>query len=207
MKKKWLCLLLPSLLLASCGVDSKKVIEDSKAAVAALEAPTYTEYSYSALGNVIEFDGFHSPKGSDVVPSGDVGQFGESYVLKIPTLLTAKNFYPEDDTKEDPAGYAYGYLQTTFESNTDHRHKMDFYKEGDNLVFESKNISMNLSFYHVEVTEGSYKKPVKVYGRYNMKATYNKYGLLICEEAQTVNVGKDPVDQTVNMLVNYTYTA
>ena len=85
---------------------------------------------------------------------------------------------------------------------------MDYKTEDGNLVLFIKNVSKPLSMNNVIVPNGPSKpKPVKVYARFNITATYNSKGLLIQEDIKTVNYKTDPAERTVDYVVDYTYHA
>ena len=89
---------------------------------------------------------------------------------------------------------------------SDNIHFLEYQKEGDNLVFFTKNVSKDMSFYNLVVPNGPSKpKPVSCYARYNFTLTYNSEGLLVSEEVKTKNAGKEAEDRTIDAKITYSY--
>lgn len=224
MKKRLSLWLFPFVLLASCSsYDPTIFINGVKEVVSTFETPTETTYTVVPKGHVVKFNEFYNWEDNSFdVPSGEVKKevdengnevtteidLSESYASSLPIRLNLQNFYPEDDTKETPTEYAYGIFSYVLGYNADHIHFMDYKTEDGNLVLFIKNVSKPLSMNNVIVPNGPSKpKPVKVYARFNITATYNSKGLLIQEDIKTVNYKTDPAERTVDYVVDYTYHA
>lgn len=208
--KKSALFLLPVLLLASCSsYNEKAVIASSKEAVAAVTTTDKTKYTVKPEGHVLQFNTFINWEDKTYdVPSGVVEgeelNLGRSHALRAPIRLTAENYYPSDDNYYS---YGYGLLKEYLASDIDAKHFLQFKKDGDNLVFYSNKVSKEGWFYNVDVGNGSKKKPVTVYSRFNYVLTYNKEGLLMTEQIQSTNLNIDSAEMTVDYRVTYTYNA
>jgi hypothetical protein len=212
MKRKCIFLLLPLFLLTSChGVDSAKVLSEAKTAVSGLGEVTETSYSLTVQGNVSQFSTFEEPENPYSVPNGKVGSTGKSYLLYSPIRINADNFYPDQafiDSGAAPANYTYYKLEDYLLSSSDPVTKMEFRKEGDNLLFYSEGVSKTLLFHHIVVDTDTQEVSdvVKVYSRYDITLTYNSHGLLIKEEIHNHKplTSTDKL-KTVDVVEEYTY--
>ncbi len=211
MKKKALALfLLPLLLVSSCrGVDEEAELKESIAAVKEVTTYTSTKFSVVPAGNVSQFNyGFGPISSSYTLPADTAADFGISFLLHVPMVVTESNYYPSNYNSSSSC--TYNTIKDILLDSGDPVSVMEFKKDGDNLVFYVENVSKNLVFYHVivksERDDIEYSK-VQVYSRFHIELTYNKSGLLISE---TVNNSKslntNDANKNVDIKAVYTYT-
>lgn len=212
MKKKKLVSLLPLVLLfTSCkGVDTEEVFNESKQAISQLQDVTYSSYSMSVIGHVLQFDNIRTTSGSVPDDSIDNSTRNRSAVYRVPLRLSEENYYPDDDEEVSSLdNYTYTRLSNRLTGDSDPMTKMQFRMDGDNLVFYSTGLSRKLTFYNIYLytVEGiDVYSSVAVYARFNITLTYNNQGLLIKEEVKNVIVDSSAMEKTIDVVSEYTYT-
>ena len=208
-KAKSLILLGASLLLTSCSsYDEEALINESKRDLASLQETTKTKYTVSCEGHVLEYKEFYQADREFDVPTGEVinstALVGESYLLKAPVRIKEESYISEDAATN--ATCSLNKIKVCITGMSDNIHFLEYQKEGDNLVFFTKNVSKDMSFYNLVVPNGPSKpKPVSCYARYNFTLTYNSEGLLVSEEVKTKNAGKEAEDRTIDAKITYSY--
>ncbi len=205
--------ILPLLFLASCqGVDSVTELNEAKEAVSSLTAFTETKYDVKVEGHVSSFTGFE-PKSTSSIPKYGVTNTAtnRSYMIRTPMVLTADNFYPSADVDEnaDTTAYSYNRLISRLESGDDKIHKMEFEKDGDDLVFFINGVSKFLKFYNVYTDKNNpdVAASAEVYSRFDIKLVYGSNGLLKTEKVTNCSTPDDSQSITVDILSTYTYSA
>lgn len=209
MKKISLLLLLPSLaLLGSCSSsDPEAVLNEAKEAVNQLAEPTVESYTLEVSGHITSFDQFEESS-TYSVPSGEVSESGNSYMIRSPIRLKASGFYPENpkDPSIDLSQYSYSKITSRLLWSGDTVTTMSFEKVDDDLHFYVSGVSKNLIFYHVLTDQANnLYSQVQVYARYDISLVYNEEGLLIEETVKSQNPLSDEKAETVDIKTTYTY--